>query len=263
MIEGPSLGIVNATKTPKIEVLKVAQFGHTAQTDSLIKRSQFEIKGKRHSVLSPLADGPYVEDCPEVHRVKEEWEQMTDITRVCLEEASRPMEERVDQKRCPLEFEWMTKLPINSATTSYDYLSTWTWRKTEKSRKSLLTERPKSSGFAIDEVVNRLSGGECQGHTCPRYYLPMAVEIELPVPDALPTSTESSGSNFSYFTNQVMSGLHLVYVGKGQQGSLEETVSVGFTSSFGLRQQVVWERGVTTGPRTKTVNVVTDMGIIR
>ncbi|XP_050935178.1 uncharacterized protein LOC127143921 [Cucumis melo] len=34
----------------------------------------------------------------------------------------------------------MTKLPIDGATTPYDYLSTWTWRKTEKSRKSLLTE---------------------------------------------------------------------------------------------------------------------------
>jgi len=73
-----------------------------------------------------------------------------------------------------------------------------------------------------------------------------------------------------YFTNQVMSGLHLMYVGKvfvvssvwcsmlnilylrlvclsgltfskGQQGSLEETMSVGFTPSFGLRQQVVPE----------------------
>ncbi|TYK01041.1 uncharacterized protein E5676_scaffold264G00470 [Cucumis melo var. makuwa] len=37
------------------------------------------------------------------------------------------------------------------------------------------------------------------------------VEIELPVPDTLPTSTESSESNSSYFTNQVMSGLHLVF----------------------------------------------------
>ncbi|KAA0037514.1 reverse transcriptase [Cucumis melo var. makuwa] len=83
------------------------------------------------------------------------------------------------------------------------------------------------------------------------------VEIELPVPDTLPTSVESFGSNsstwlelyfesvhvemFCYFTNQVMSGLHLMYVGKGQQGSLEETMSVGFTPSFGLKQQAVWE----------------------
>ncbi|TYK21916.1 hypothetical protein E5676_scaffold494G00570 [Cucumis melo var. makuwa] len=69
------------------------------------------------------------------------------------------------------------------------------------------------------------------------------VEIELPVPDRLPTSAESSASNSSYFTNQVMSGLYLVYVGKGQQGSLEETMSVSFTPSFGLRQQVVREGG--------------------
>ncbi|TYJ96965.1 uncharacterized protein E5676_scaffold506G00070 [Cucumis melo var. makuwa] len=87
--------------------------------------------------------------------------------------------------------------------------------------------------------------------------LDKTVEIELPVPDTLPTSAESSGSNsstwlelyfesvhvaiFCYLTNQVMSGLHPMYVGKGQQGSLEETMSVGFTPSFGLRQQVVRE----------------------
>ncbi|KAA0049999.1 uncharacterized protein E6C27_scaffold13G001780 [Cucumis melo var. makuwa] len=143
MIEGPSLRVVDATKTPEIEaeqfscvlgeylhhcvdgrqknwvqLLKVAQFDHSAQTDSLIKRR----------------------DHPQVHRVGEECEQMADIARVCLKEASRPMEERGDQKRCPLEFEWMTNLPIDGATTLYDYLSTWTWRKTEKSRKSLLTE---------------------------------------------------------------------------------------------------------------------------
>ncbi|KAA0063484.1 uncharacterized protein E5676_scaffold668G00040 [Cucumis melo var. makuwa] len=161
MIEGSSFGVVDATKTSEVEaeqfscmlgeylhhcvdgrqknwvqLLKVAQFGHSAQTDSLIKRSPFEIKGKRHSVLPPVTDDPYVGDRPQVHRVGEECEQMADIARVCLEEASRPMEEREDQKRCPLEFEWMTKLPIDGATTPYHYLSTWTWRKTEKSRKS-------------------------------------------------------------------------------------------------------------------------------
>ncbi|KAA0060626.1 uncharacterized protein E5676_scaffold18G00460 [Cucumis melo var. makuwa] len=98
MIEGPSLGVVDATKTPKVEaeqfscvleeylhhfvegrqknwvqLLKVAQFGHSAQTDSLIRRSLFEIKGKRHSVLPPLADGPYVGDRPQARRVGEEW----------------------------------------------------------------------------------------------------------------------------------------------------------------------------------------------
>ncbi|TYK01830.1 reverse transcriptase [Cucumis melo var. makuwa] len=120
MIEGPSLGVVDTTKTPKVEaeqfkcvlreylhhcvdgrrknwvqLLKVTQFGHSAQTDSLIKRSPFEIKGRRHSVLPPLADGPYVGDRPQVHRVGDECEQMADIARVCLEEASRSMEERL------------------------------------------------------------------------------------------------------------------------------------------------------------------------
>ncbi|TYK08454.1 reverse transcriptase [Cucumis melo var. makuwa] len=118
MIEGLSLGVVDTTKTPKVEaeqfscvlgeylhhcvdgrqknwvqLLKVAQFGHGAQTDSLIKRSPFEIKGKRHSVSPPLADGPNVGDNPQDHRVEEERGQIADIARVCLEEASRPMEE--------------------------------------------------------------------------------------------------------------------------------------------------------------------------
>ncbi|KAA0065561.1 reverse transcriptase [Cucumis melo var. makuwa] len=165
MIEGPSLAVADTIKPPKVEakqfncmleeylhhcvdgrqrnrvqLLNVAQFGHSAQTDSLVKRIQIEIKSNRHSVLLPLVVDPYVEVDPQSHRVEEEWEQMVDIARVCLEEASRSMEERVDQKRCPLEFEWMTKLPINDATMSYDYLSTWNWRKTEKSRKSLLTK---------------------------------------------------------------------------------------------------------------------------
>ncbi|KAA0039111.1 uncharacterized protein E6C27_scaffold84G002140 [Cucumis melo var. makuwa] len=165
MTKGPSLGVVDATKTLEVEaeqfsfvlgeylhhcvdgrqknwvqLLKVAQFGHSAQTDSPSKRSPFEIKDKRHSVLPPVADDPYVGDRPQVHRVGEECEQMANVARVCLEKASRPMEEKGDQKRYPLEFEGMTKLPIDGATTPYDYLSTWTWRKTEKSKKPLLTE---------------------------------------------------------------------------------------------------------------------------
>ncbi|KAA0051405.1 reverse transcriptase [Cucumis melo var. makuwa] len=127
-IEGPNLGVAGATKPPKVELLNIAQFGHSTQTDSLIRRIQFEIKGNRHSVLPTLADGPYVEDDPQVHRIEEKWEQMADIARVCLEEASRPMKERVDQKRCPLEFEWMTKLLIKGTTMSCDYLSTWNMR---------------------------------------------------------------------------------------------------------------------------------------
>ncbi|KAA0043309.1 mannose-P-dolichol utilization defect 1 protein-like protein 2-like [Cucumis melo var. makuwa] len=107
-----------------VQMLNVAQFDHDAQTDSLIRRSQFEIDGSRHSVLSPVTDGPYVGNSPQVHRVEKEWEQMANIARACLKEASRPMKERVDQKRYPLEFEWMTKFSINSATMSYTYLST-------------------------------------------------------------------------------------------------------------------------------------------
>ncbi|KAA0048138.1 uncharacterized protein E6C27_scaffold63G00300 [Cucumis melo var. makuwa] len=65
---------------------------------------------------------------PQIHRVEKEWEQMVDIARVCLKEASRPMEERVDQKRCPLELEWMTKLPINGrrfAREIHKFLVKW------------------------------------------------------------------------------------------------------------------------------------------
>ena len=71
-----------------------------------------------------VTDGPYVENNPLVHRVEEEWEQMANIIRACLEEASRSIEERVDQKRCPLEFEWITKFLINDETMTYGYLST-------------------------------------------------------------------------------------------------------------------------------------------
>ena len=97
MIDGPSLGVVDVTKTPKLEaeqfscvfeeylhhcvdgrqknwvqLRNVTQFGCSAQTDSLIKRSPFEIKGNRHSVLPPLADDAYVGDRPQVHRVEVE-----------------------------------------------------------------------------------------------------------------------------------------------------------------------------------------------
>ncbi|KAA0051480.1 RNA-directed DNA polymerase-like protein [Cucumis melo var. makuwa] len=81
-----------------VQLLKVTQFGYSAQTDSLIKRSLFEIEDKRHSVLPLIADAPCLGDRPQVHRVGEECEQMANIARVCLEEASRPMEERGDQK---------------------------------------------------------------------------------------------------------------------------------------------------------------------
>ncbi|TYK01507.1 reverse transcriptase [Cucumis melo var. makuwa] len=111
-IEGPSLGIADATKPPKVEaeqfnymlgeylhhfvdgrqwngvqLLNVVQFSHSTQIDSLIRRIQFEINGSRHSVLSPLADGPYIGNNPQVHRVEKEWEPMADIARVCLEDA--------------------------------------------------------------------------------------------------------------------------------------------------------------------------------
>ncbi|KAA0062586.1 reverse transcriptase [Cucumis melo var. makuwa] len=148
-IERPSLGVVDANKPLKVkaeqfncmleeylyhfvdgrqrnwvQMLNVVQFDHDAQTDLLIRRSQFEIDDSRHVVFPPVIDGPYVGNNPQVHRVEKEWEQMADIARVYLEEASRPMEERVDQKQCPTKFEWMT----------------WNTKKIEKSRRSLLTE---------------------------------------------------------------------------------------------------------------------------
>ncbi|TYK28246.1 reverse transcriptase [Cucumis melo var. makuwa] len=61
--EGPSFGIADVTKRPNVEV---EQFNYML--------------------------GEYV------HHFEKEWEPMVGIARVCLEEASRPMKERVDQK---------------------------------------------------------------------------------------------------------------------------------------------------------------------
>ncbi|TYK27386.1 hypothetical protein E5676_scaffold325G00680 [Cucumis melo var. makuwa] len=118
----------------EVEILRKGMEGRSKK-DQVVSRGS-----SRHYVLPPLTDDPYIGNSPQVHKVEKEWEQMVDIARVCLEEATRPMEERVDQKRCPLEFEWMTKLPINGATTPYDYLLTWNRKKIEKSMKPLLTE---------------------------------------------------------------------------------------------------------------------------
>ncbi|KAA0035436.1 RNA-directed DNA polymerase-like protein [Cucumis melo var. makuwa] len=121
-------------------LLNVAQFGHNTQTDSLIRIIQFEIKGNRHFVLPPLADGPCVKDDPQVHKVEEEWEQMADITRVCLEEASRLMKEREEDRE-------VKEVLANGERTD--------------------AEDGRAPASPIDEDVNRLSGRECHGHTCP------------------------------------------------------------------------------------------------
>ncbi|KAA0051322.1 uncharacterized protein E6C27_scaffold55G00390 [Cucumis melo var. makuwa] len=81
MIEGPILGVFDATKPFKV---KIEQFNY-----SLTRRSQFEIDGSRHSVLSPLVDLHYVGNNPQVQRFAKEWEEMADIARACLEKASR------------------------------------------------------------------------------------------------------------------------------------------------------------------------------
>ncbi|KAA0066795.1 uncharacterized protein E5676_scaffold384G001370 [Cucumis melo var. makuwa] len=47
--------------------------------------------------------------------------------------------------------------------------------------------------------------------------------IELPVPDTLPTSAESSGSNSSTWLELYFESVHVEMFYKGQQGSLEET----------------------------------------
>ena len=105
-------------------MLNVVQFGHDAQIDALIRKSQFEIDSSRHYVLLSVINDPYIGNSTQVHRVEKEWELVANIALACLEEASRLIEERVDQKRCLLEFKWMTKFPINGATMSYGYLST-------------------------------------------------------------------------------------------------------------------------------------------
>ena len=78
-IEGPSLGVTDGTKPSKdeaerfncmlgeylhhlvdgrqrnwVQLLNVAQFGHSAQIDSSIRRIQFEIDSSRHFVLPPV-----------------------------------------------------------------------------------------------------------------------------------------------------------------------------------------------------------------
>uniref|UniRef100_A0A9I9EA19 Uncharacterized protein n=1 Tax=Cucumis melo TaxID=3656 RepID=A0A9I9EA19_CUCME len=65
------------------------------------------------------------------------------------------------------------------------------------------------------------------------------VEIELPVPDTLPTSAESFRSNSNTWLELYFESIHVEMYCKSQQGSLEETMSVGFTSSFELRQQMI------------------------
>ncbi|TYK11810.1 gag-asp_proteas domain-containing protein [Cucumis melo var. makuwa] len=76
MFEGQRLRVANATKPSKTRelgsVAECSPVRSPPQTDSLIRRIQFEIKGNRHSVLPPFTDGPYVEDDPQVHRVEEE-----------------------------------------------------------------------------------------------------------------------------------------------------------------------------------------------
>ncbi|KAA0042351.1 Asp_protease_2 domain-containing protein [Cucumis melo var. makuwa] len=70
-IEERSLGDAGATKPSKDEVEQFnSQFGHSAQTDSLIKRIQFVINGNRHSILPLVIDDPYVGNNPQVHRVE-------------------------------------------------------------------------------------------------------------------------------------------------------------------------------------------------
>ncbi|KAA0042044.1 hypothetical protein E5676_scaffold306G002860 [Cucumis melo var. makuwa] len=70
MGEGPSLGVVDATKPPEVEV---EQFNcRSAQTDSLIKRSPFEIKDSGHFVLPTINDDRYVGNNPQVHRVEDD-----------------------------------------------------------------------------------------------------------------------------------------------------------------------------------------------
>uniref|UniRef100_A0A9I9E8H8 CCHC-type domain-containing protein n=1 Tax=Cucumis melo TaxID=3656 RepID=A0A9I9E8H8_CUCME len=67
------------------------------------------------------------------------------------------------------------------------------------------------------------------------------LENKLPVPDTLPTSAESFGSNSSTWLELYFESIHVEMFCKDQQGSLEKTMSVGFTPSFGLRQHVVRE----------------------
>ncbi|KAA0048769.1 hypothetical protein E5676_scaffold172G00580 [Cucumis melo var. makuwa] len=103
MIEGPILGVADATKPFKVETERFICMLEE-YLDSPTRRSQFKIDGRRHFVLSSLVDRPYVGNNPQFHKFVKEWEQMADIARACLEKASRQIEKRADQKRCPFEF---------------------------------------------------------------------------------------------------------------------------------------------------------------
>ncbi|KAA0060455.1 uncharacterized protein E6C27_scaffold22G002820 [Cucumis melo var. makuwa] len=117
-IEGPSLKVVDATKPPKVEA---EQFNYM-----LGEYLHHFVDGRQRNSVQMLQPNSITSSnrFADQEKVEEEWEQMANIIRACLEEASRSIEERVDQKRCPLEFEWITKFLINDETMTYGYLST-------------------------------------------------------------------------------------------------------------------------------------------
>ncbi|KAA0033153.1 uncharacterized protein E5676_scaffold1032G00090 [Cucumis melo var. makuwa] len=119
MVEGPSLGVANVTKPPKVEA---EQFNYMLG-----------------EYLHHFVDGR-----------QKNWVQLPNVSQFgySAQDKFANQEKRsfkadggeVDQKRCPIEFEWMTKLSINDKTTPCDYLSTWNRKNIEESKKSLLAE---------------------------------------------------------------------------------------------------------------------------
>ncbi|KAA0026026.1 Asp_protease domain-containing protein [Cucumis melo var. makuwa] len=82
---------------------------------------------------------------PQVYRFAEEWKQMIDIARACLEKASRQMEKRASQKRCPLSFQQRIKFPITGATMFLE------------------AEDQRVPASLIDRDINRLGGENVTG----------------------------------------------------------------------------------------------------
>ncbi|TYK06411.1 RNA-directed DNA polymerase-like protein [Cucumis melo var. makuwa] len=127
MTEGPILRVADATKSFEgeterfnyilkeylhhfvddrqrnwVQLLNVAQFGHNAQTDLSTRRSQFEIDGSRHFVLSPLVDCPYVGN-----NLQEEDREVKKILADGVRKGRRPKKEihkfLVKRKNLPVE----------------------------------------------------------------------------------------------------------------------------------------------------------------
>ncbi|TYK28282.1 hypothetical protein E5676_scaffold600G00980 [Cucumis melo var. makuwa] len=141
--------VVNSVALPIVGLVKWMMMkleGLRGPVDFLVvKMDDFDVvlgmEFIRQSVLPTLVDHLFVRNNPKVHKIAKEWEQKIDITRACLEKASRQMKKREDQKRCPPEFERRIRFLTSNATMANAHLLIYNRKKIVKSKKSLLTEQ--------------------------------------------------------------------------------------------------------------------------